>query len=65
MRHSESHFGLEKINGKISADGGESYLPQYSEMSIDEFESLVFDIENHLEKKLYDDEINDLKEILA
>ena len=64
MRHSESYFGLENIGGRISADGGESFLPKYVEMSMEDFNDLVFDIENHIEKELSDDEISELKDIL-
>jgi len=64
MRHTETYFGLENHNGKITADNGKTYLPKYQEMSITKFEELVADIEDWLEKELTEEEVEDLKEIL-
>ena len=64
MGHTETFFGLQNINGKISADNGDSFLPKYADMTGDEFESLVFDIEWHVEAKLGESDIEQLKEIL-
>ena len=64
MTHTESHFGLENIDGKISADGGKTFLPKFGEMTYSEFDTLVKDIEYHIEKKFDECEIADLIEIL-
>ena len=63
MMHTETHFGLTRINGRISADGGKTLLKPYSEMSVREFNELVFDIEVWIERDLAEKEIEDLKEI--
>ena len=65
MENSETYFGLLNISGEISADGGETFLPKYADMSTKFFEDLVFDIEYYIEKELTPIEINDLKEILS
>jgi len=62
MRHTESYFGLENHSGRITADGGSSYLPKLHEM--EDFSELVVDIEHWLGKDLNIDELDDLVEIL-
>lgn len=64
MYYTESHFGLIEIDGKISADGGKTFLKKYADITPDEYEKLVFDIENHIEHELVFQEHHDLKEIL-
>jgi len=64
MKHTETHFGLENHSGKITADNGETYLKPFQEMSVEDFEGLVVDIEHWKEASLNSDEIQDLKEIL-
>jgi len=65
MKNTENSFGLQNINGKISADGGKTFLPKYQEMKSHTFETLVFDIELFNGQDLTESEINDLKEILS
>jgi len=65
MKNTESYFGLENHNGRITADAGKTYLPLYSEMTINEFDDLVSDIEIWREEELSESDIEDLKEILS
>jgi len=65
MFNDESHFGLENHDGRITADGGKTFLKTYSLMTASEFYELVRDIENWRDENLSLDELNDLEEILS
>ena len=64
MKNTENSFGLQNINGKISADGGKTFLPKYSEMSDEIFQNLILDIEFFIDRPVKQEDINDLIEIL-
>lgn len=60
----ETDFGLENHNGRITADGGKTYLLKYDNMSNKEFEALVTDIEFWLETELSQQDRHDLINVL-
>lgn len=64
MKNTETYFGLQEIDGKITANDGETFLKSYQDMSSDEFNELVTDIENWKEETLTEQDIDDLKEVL-
>ena len=64
MKKTETYFGLENHDGQITADEGRSYCPKLAEMTCDDVNDLILDIENWLEKTLTDNDLQDLKEIL-
>lgn len=57
-------FNLEEINGRITADNGETYLPKLADMKNSEVNGLIIDIENHLDILLTNEDIHDLKDVL-
>ena len=65
MTNTETSFGLQNINGKISADGGRTFLPKYSEMADEMFQNLILDVEFFLERPIDERDVNDLIEILS
>lgn len=65
MRNSETYYGLTKMQEGVSADNGETILPQYDEMTPDEWRGLILDIEYYLSKNLSEQEVEDIKEILS
>jgi hypothetical protein len=60
----ESDFGLIRCGDRVSADGGKTYLPKYADMTVGEFEALVWDIESWLDERLSQFDRRDLEVIL-
>lgn len=64
MKRTESFFGLiRNSEGQISADNGLTWLEM--PVSEKEFQELVQDIENWNDSQLSEEDISDLREILA
>jgi len=64
LYNTEEYFGLVNVDGKISADNGETFLPDLSEMTDVEFDELVEDIEYWKGEELSERDLCDLKLIL-
>ena len=58
-------FGLQKHGDRITADEGRTFLKPFFEMTTEEFEELVFDIECWRDETLSDNDISDLIKILS
>lgn len=65
MRNTESFFGLENHDGRITPDAGKTYLKPYSSMTATEFYDLVAHIEKWRDENLSTEELDDLEKILA
>jgi len=65
MRNTETHFGLQNIDGKITADNGESFLPTLQEMTNTEYHELYAAICHWLDiGELSEEDEEDLQEIV-
>ncbi len=65
MVHTESYFGLQEIDGKITGDDGKTYYPKYRDMSTEDFNCACYEVEYWLGRPLSDQDVADLKEIFS